>query len=468
MPPALWLVALPVGTIPVVYVLRRIKLGAVVAALMAFLSAWLAMVLPTGVVLNLLGRSIELDHLSQITLALVFGVTAVLFLIPLFSPATGRTTHGGIKKGVERIFYPVGLTVLALFVAASLSRHLGITAIFIEAAAILTVVIIQGQRLDSIRASQRFLTLMSLATPLFLLAAWRIDLYQLSEGQIPDRDLQQIVFFVSLGFALWLGVFPFHGWVTTTAAESSPATAAFVLTIFPILAFSNLIQLTIDWPWLVDSSQLVMAIIIAGVFTAFAGGILASVQRGFAELMGYAALFGFGGQAAIITIFVALTIRAVALALIAASTSAIRLLVAGDGFAQMQGLARSVPVAITGLTVGGLTLAGAPLTAGFATHWQLLNSMTEINSTWSLLLVLAGLGVSIGYLRGLRATLYTAEPAKNQKERPRKAALTFQEPSLLLVMIIVLIVVCIGLGLFPSLLIKPLQQLTAGISIPIP
>ena len=72
MPQALWLIALPIGAVPVVYLLRRVSVGAIVAAVVALLSAWVAARLPTGVVLNLLGRTIELDRLSQITLSLLF------------------------------------------------------------------------------------------------------------------------------------------------------------------------------------------------------------------------------------------------------------------------------------------------------------------------------------------------------------------------------------------------------------
>ncbi len=477
MPPALWLVVLPIAAAPVVFLLRRFKLGAVVAVVVTLFLAWLAMRLSVGVVLNLLGRSIELDRLSQLTLSLLFAVTAVLFLIPLFSPSfTGRAARGGIKRGVERIFYPVSLAILSLFVVASLSRHLGMTAIFIQAAAILTVFVIQGQRLDSIRAALRFLTLMSLATPLFLLAAWRIDPYQLSGRQIPAEALEQIILFVSFGFALWLAIVPFHGWLTATAAESFPATAAFVLIIFPIIAFSTLIHLLVDLPWLVDSSQLVMIIIIAGVFTAFVGGILASVQRGFGELMGYAALYdlgaalailGIGGPAALITILVALTVRALALTLVAACASTIRLRLPSDGFVSVRGMAWRMPVATSGLIIGGLTLAGAPLTAGFAPRWQLLRSISQINSNWAVLLGLAGLGVAIGYLRGFRATLLLDKPVQNRTGRPRGSALIFQEPRLLLILIIMLAAACILAGLFPALLIEPLQKLTTGLSIPI-
>ncbi len=473
MPAALWLVLLPMGTVPVVYLLRRVKLGAVVAAAIALLSGWLAIRLPTGVVLNILGRSIELDPLSQVTLALLFLATAALFLVPLLCPPyTGGAVHSGIKGREEKIFHSAGLAILGFFVAASLSRHLGITAILIEGAAILTVFVIQGERLDSTRAALRFLTLMSLATPFFLLAAWRIDLYQLGGGTSAANNLD--IFFVGFGFALWLAVVPFHSWLTTTAAESSPATAAFVLIAFPLVAFSTLIHLLADSPWLLDSAQLVRAIIIAGVFTALVGGGLASVQRGFSQLMGYSALYdlgcaltvlGIGGRAALITVLVTLAVRALALTLIAIGISAIRMRVAGDGFAQARGVARQIPMAVTGLMIGGLTLAGVPLLAGFAPRWQLLRSSAQIDPVLPVLLALGGLGIAVGYLRGLRATLASDTTEKNG--RPIRTVIRFKEPGLLLVMISLLVVISILLGLFPSVLIEPLQVLlTLSVSIP--
>jgi formate hydrogenlyase subunit 3 len=257
----------------------------------------------------------------------------------------------------NRTFYPVGLAILGLFGAASLSRHLGIIAILIEGAVILAVFVIQGGRVDSTRAALRFLVLMSLATPLFLLAAWRIDFYQLSGGLQTGGNLEQTTLLVGFGFALWLAIVPFHSWLTTTSAESAPATAAFVLIAFPIIAFSTMIHLLADFPWLVDSPQAVRALMIAGVVTAFLGGVMAGVQRGFSELMGYAALFdlgctlallGRGGETGVITILVSLTGRALALTLIAASTSALRLRAGSDGFAEFREMAQQMPVATAG------------------------------------------------------------------------------------------------------------------------
>jgi len=472
MPGALWLIALPIGFTPLIYLLRRTKTGAIIAAVVACVTAWLAVQLPVGVVLNLLGRTIELDQLSQVTLALLFAATAALFLLlALFSFVSESNrgqrlgVSGQISRGV-RIFYPAALVILGLFVAASLSRHLGITAIFIELAAILTVFVIQTERLESTRAALRFLVLMSVATPLFLLAAWQIDVEQLAG----ESNIELIALFVGLGFAVWLAVVPFHGWMTSTTIESSPPMAAFVLVTFPVVAFSTFIQLLVDLPWLTDSLYFVDAMILAGVFTAFFGGMLASVQRGFSELLGYASLFnlgcilvmlGLGGQAAVIAVLVSLVIRALALVLIAVSGSTLYLRGSGNGFIEIKGAARQMPVALAGLVLGGLTLAGVPLTAGFAPYWQLLQTVSMVDARWLVLLAVGGLGVAIGYLRGLRAGL------SDKQQTGSKSASFGQEPLPLLVLIVLLGGSILLLGVFPWLLIEPLQTVTATISFPI-
>ncbi len=475
--PHLLLVGVPIGAATLVFLLRRLRAGAVLAVLTALFLAWLSVQLPPGVVLNLLGRTIELDLLSKVMLALLFGSTALLFVILIFLTSAQPTQRRALsylrQTGQQgRFFYPAALIILGLFVAASLSRHLGITAILIELAAILMVFVIQTERLESTRASLRFLILVSLAAPLFLLAAREIDDYQLSGTIVTPQNLEQIALFVGLGFAIWLAVIPFHSWMTSTAAESVPVTAAFVLIAFPIVVVSTLMHLLADLPWLVDSQYLVDAIIIAGVTTAFAGGVLAAIQRGFSEMLGYAALFnmgciitvlGLGGPAAAITVLVGLTVRALALILIAASLSTLNIGSAGVGFSWVRGAAYTMPVATVGLIVGGLTLAGAPFTAGFPSFWQVIRPLAEVDIRGTILLLAGALGTTAGFLRGLRALLKT--PA--QPVRSNGLSLRFEEPYALLVIIAMLTVITVALGIFPWLVIEPLQAFSVHVAFPI-
>ncbi|MCB0168474.1 MAG: hypothetical protein KDI79_29870, partial [Anaerolineae bacterium] len=196
--------------------------------------------------------------------------------------------------------------------------------------------------------------------------------------------------------------------------------------------------------------------------------------RGFSELMGYAALYnigctlallGLGGQAAVLTILVNLTVRALALVLIAVSTSTLYLRAASDGFSYVSGMVREMPFAAAGLIIGGLTLAGTPFTAGFAPYWQLLRSATADNPNWVIFLVLGGLGVAVGYLRGLWALLGSdrnGDPAS--KSFSTNILQNSQEPRFLMMIIVVVAFVCILIGLFPALLIDLLRDTARHVS----
>lgn len=469
MPLALWLVLLPLGAVPILFLFRNTKMGGVLAVMIALFLARLVLVLPPGVVWNILGRPVRLDPLAQTVLLLVFVSAAVLFLLPLVCPPFGRSLLNGVGQGQERrVFYPAGMAILGLLAAASLSRHLGITAIFIQAAAIFTVFVIQGQRLDSTRAALRFLLLMSLATPLFLLAAWRIDQYQLSGGQMLPAHITQTVFFVWGGFGLVMAIVPFHGGLIAVAAESAPMTAAFVLILFPLVALSALLQLLAELPLLIPSADFVGAIIAAGLITAAVGGGLAAVQRSFSQLMGYSALYylgailtalGVGGQSAIGLVAVMMVIYVLAINLTAIGVAAIRMYGPGDGFSQISGLGRQIPVGMMALGLGGIMFAGLPLTPSFAAHWQLFHSLAAANQTAPLILALAALGVALGYLRGLRHAL-TAISDKDY--------LHFTEPPALLILVGFLAMLVLSLGIFPALIIEPIQQMVSGVVLPIP
>jgi formate hydrogenlyase subunit 3/multisubunit Na+/H+ antiporter MnhD subunit len=143
----------------------------------------------------------------------------------------------------------------------------------------------------------------------------------------------------------------------------------------------------------------------------------------------------------------------------------LQLQVPSDGFAQIRGTAYKMPVATAGLVIGGLTLAGAPLTAGFAPYWQLLRSMADVDLVWLVLLVVGGLGVTIGYLRGVQAALSYERYEGSQAAVGKQVSIG--EPWPLLIIIALLGITSVVLGFNPSLLIDSLQAVSAGVTFPI-
>jgi formate hydrogenlyase subunit 3/multisubunit Na+/H+ antiporter MnhD subunit len=450
--PPLWLVILPIAASPLVYLTRRWFVGALLAALVAFFSGLLAWNFPPTNPIRLMGRIFLLDSLTQHALALLFFMAAILFL------AAWRLPQGGA-------FYPLGLVLLGLFAADGMSRHLGISAIIMALAAITAAPIVQGGQSGSTRAAWRLLAMMMLALPFFLLASWRVDLYRDDVENVVY--LGQAAIFLGLGMAIWLAVVPLHGWLTGVGAEAPSLAAALVLTGFPLLALVTMLQVLTEATWFTWHQQLGQALLIAGLISVGLGGLLAAVQRGLRPLFGYAALFdmgclltalAIGGDNARLVFYTSLAIRALALGLTGTATATVRQGAGRDAFAGLQGAAYRMPLATAALIIGGFTLAGLPLTAGFYPRWLLLRDLSQVDTRYVWLLVIAGVGVAIGYLRGLNAMLASPK-GQNQTEQagPAWPAMIF---------LVALGLLSVGLAIYPDPLLQAAQRLLTAYPLP--
>jgi NADH-quinone oxidoreductase subunit N len=454
--PAWWLVILPAAATPLVYFTRRWGIGAYMAALVSLLTGWLAWNLPPTNPMRLMGRTFLLDPLTQQTMALLFVTSAVLFV------AGWRLQQGWY-------FPPLGLVVLGLFAVAGMSRHLGITAVAMMLAAIVSVPIIQGDQAGSIRAAWRFLAMMLIALPFVLLAAWRVDAYR-EDIEHNAAYLGQAALFLAVGISIWLAAVPMHGWATAVGAGAPPVAAAFVLIGFPLLALVTLAHVLAEAPWFTWSAAASRWLLVVGLASAGLGGLLGAVQRNLRAVLGYAALFDLGcllagmavrGPASDLAFYSGLAIRALGLTLIGIATAVIRLEAGGDALAGLGGVARRLPLASIALLVGACTLMGLPLTAGFPPRWMLLRDLAGLDPHWSWVLVAASLGIAIAYLRALAAML--AAPAA-AGPKPRLAAGRWATSGLL----VGLTLVSLWLGVLPAALFQLAARLIQLYPLPPP
>jgi len=297
-----------------------------------------------------------------------------------------------------------------------------------------------------------------LALPFFLLAAWRVDLYQ--EDAKSVIYLGQAAFLLGVGMTIWLAAVPMHGWLTAVGAQAPPVVAAFVLVAFPLLALVTLLHTLTEATWFVWLAQAGDLLLLAGLISAATGGALAAVQRGLRPLLGYAALFDLGcllvalatQASGGLAFYAGLATRALGLALTGAATATISLAVEDDSLAGLRGAARYMPLATAALAAGGFSLAGLPLTAGFLPRWLLFDGLAQADPRWVWLLVAAGVGVAIGYLRSLNAMLAAPIEAADRNDPPRPDRLATA-------ILVALGLLTLALGLFPQPLLQAAQRL---------
>ena len=454
---SLFLMILPLALVPVVYLLRRWRLlAATLASVTALTLASLCLGLPLdrpvsvlgweialGEPMVVLGREFALDLAGGFTLGFIYLIATVAFIF------AWRVSQGDL-------FFPWGLIVLSLLSAAVMIRHFLFAVLFLWVASIVSVLIIQGDREGSRRGALRYLVMVSLAVPLLLVTPWLIDLQALNPDNL--ALLRYAAVLLAMGFAILLAAAPFHGWVSAVAANAPSVAAAFVLTATNAVVLLLMLNLLQSYPWLSEDPQVFSLLRLGGLLMAAVGGLLAFAQRDFGRLLGYAVLsdmgctlaaLGVASPAALTAALLQVAHRSVGLMLAAMGLAVVRHRAGSDSFADLAGAARRLPLATVGLVLGGLSLAGMPLTAGFPSRWAIYRLFSSPDL--ALAVLLSGAGVAFGYLRGLSDLLGpSTEPGVKR------------EPFIASLIILGMIVFCLWLGLRPQWLLPAIQRAVGG------
>lgn len=473
------LLALPLLAAVITYFLRRWAiLAAFVAALTASTLAILCWRLPLdrsafvlgqevafGRPVVIVGRILVLDPAGTVWLAFILSLATVFYLI------AWRIPQG-------KLFFPASLAILSLYALVVLLQTFSLAVLVFAISVTLAVFIIQRDWQSAARGAQRYLLVTLLAVPLLLVTAWLVDQQALAPE---NTDLaRQALLPATLGFGLLLAVFPFGTWMPALVADAPPIVTAFVFTAGQAMALYLVLSFLNHAPWILSDPTSPGVVQMAGLVMAASGGLMAAVQRDFGRLLGYAALsdlgylllafVSLGSQGQSLTLLYMVN-RSISITLMATALAVLRDRAGTDALSGLQGAARRLPIAALGLMIGGLALAGFPLTAGFPVHWavsraiwnlaQPLSAATQgVAATidaipgrqwmeWVILgtLVISSAGIIVGLLRGLGAML-GADPQEGVVRQPVIASL----------MILGLAGLVIVLGIYPQLFLQPVLR----------
>jgi len=463
-------IALPMVVAVVSYTLRAWRAAATLLVAGVSLALGLMLVLlPFGEPVTFLGQTFVLGgETSLLGRALVLGPSTRMAMGFLFLVGAGFFLLAW-QLEPQTLFAPVGLGMLGLLSGALLIRPLVYAALFLEIAVALSVFPLQADPRAPVRSGLRYLTFFVLALPGLLVSHWLLELYTLT----PDQSglLYMATALIGFSFALLLGLVPFHPWVPAVGRDGAPLMAAFLFTAVGGAVWFLLLTYLQAYPWLTDYPQWAAALTALGVITAVMGGLLGTAQRGAGTLMGYAVMVDTGALLValgasshtglglgVATLFA----RAWSLALMAAGLAGLRT----QGW-ELTGLSWRAPWSALAWVIGGLSLIGFPLTAGFAPRWGVYRLLFATDPGAALALLLASTGLCVGLLR-VFVQLMT-RPAKpvgsGAEEQPAGATPHQVEQPIVVILLIVFIVGTVVWGLFPQLWAGAAVQ--AGAAFPI-
>jgi len=459
----LFMLAGPVIMSVPIYFLRRWPWArAILAALTAAVFGLLALQIPLDQTAVFAGRDIKFDSTwAVLGRQFIFADSDRPALAFIYLSSILFFAGAGATKA-PRSLLTVGPVVLSLLAATIFVKPFLFAALFLEMIAALAALILADDDHPATRGALRLLVFVTLGVPFILLAGWQLE----GVATSPDDPtlLTHATILLDIGLLILLAVVPFHSWIPTIADEASPFSAAFVFTVVQAAVMFFMLKFFNQYDWLRGNTAEFALLRLGGTAMVIAGGAFAFAQRRFGRLMGYAVITDIGASLLAVGSNSAEGLQ-IALAILA--VRGIGLAVWGLGlswlnvdapkrntsdFDDLAGQAWQKPFAAVAVVLGGLSLAGFPLTAGFAARWALYRQLAIGDLGQALILLVASGSVALAYVRGLAALF--RRPA-TQADEPRLGP---QEGQVAMVFLALGVGAIILVGLFPQVLLPAVAR----------
>lgn len=448
--PLLW-VLFPLVIAAIVGALyQRKALSIILTVITAFGLALLAALFPENLTLSIGPLRLVFSENLAILGRQITVKYEILPFISLIYAMTGLWTLSSWFPNTPVAFRPISLVLTALLTAAAGVEPFLYAAVLIQIAILVSVPMLSQGGGATDRGILRYLTLQTLAMPLILLAGWLLTGVETLPADSPLVGQSTIL--LGLGFALWLGIFPFHSWIPMVTQRSRPNVVGFLVFLFPttILVFSlnffNRYTFLRNLPNLAETLQLfgVVMIVIGGLWTAFqtdlkrAFGFSVLTESGFSL-----AALGLISQGGLNWLMLLFPLRALGFWLWSFALTALENHAEELTFESVRGIARQFPILSAGLILAQFSIAGMPLLASFPIKLALLSATLNAGTAFGLWSFIGNLGLFLFTLRLLFSLLTPQDENTFEKWRLSEKSNEYL-PVLIMILILVL------LGLFPN------------------
>lgn len=357
-----------------------------------------------GSTLNVLGRQFVLTNGDRTYLTLIYSLGAVWFLV------------GGITLA-HHYFVPLGVAMIAVFVAAFAVEPFFYAALLVEIAVLLSIPILTPPGTSAKTGIPRYIIFQTLAMPFILMAGWLLGIGEANPSDLYFQNRAAI--FLGLGFALWLAVFPFHSWMPLLAKEAHPLPVGFILSLLPTSVLLLALDFLNGFGWLRDTPQLYQVLLFAGTLMVVAGGLFAAVQKEISRILGFMVIFHIGYALIAIGVNSLSGLLAFVGSLLPALLSLIVFAIAlsvlihqevGFSHQDLRGLLHRYPFVAIGILAAYASIGGLPLLVSFPVRQEILELLAEKSFIFSAWAAIGSIAFLLGGARILTTFVISEEP----------------------------------------------------------
>ena len=446
-------VILPLVAAPSCLIIRHARFAwgfalAVCAAAFAVSLLLLQQVLADGTISYTLGGwdapwgiEYRIDILNAWVLAIVSGIS---FLVLAGSRESVRREIGEAR---QTLFYTLYLLCFAGLLGIVATGDAFNVFVFLEISSLATYAMIAlGRDRRALWSAFQYLVLGTIGATFILIG---IGFLYMMTGTLNMLDLGArlpalsesttvlaALVFILVGVCLKLALFPLHAWLPGAYSQAPSVVTAFLAATATKVALYLLLRFTFTVFGLdlsLAALPLQVTLIVFGLAGVLFASLVAIYQTDIKRMLAYSSVAQMGYLVTAVALGSVLGMQAALLHLFnhALMKAALFLALAGVALhfgttlAAVRGLGRSMPWTSAALVIGGLSLVGMPLTAGFVSKWYLVSASFAAGLWWVAGIIVIGSLLAAVYVWRIVEALYAqdGEAAKVPARREAPAAL---------------------------------------------
>lgn len=366
----------------------------------------------------------------------LFVVSLLAFVSTLYAKLVTETE---IPRGKHSLFYAVWQLAVAGLLGITMTGDTFNVYVLLEISSLTVYTLIAMGGLRDRRAyvaSLKYLIMGSIGATFILLgigyilmltgtlnmADMHLQLATLAEqGSLLENRTFMVAFaFLMVGLAVKMALFPVHTWLPNAYCYAPSAVSALVastatkVSVYMTFRF----MFTIFGPAyaLAEDFRIFSILAAAGIIVS---SIKAMQQSNVKRVLAYSSIgqlgyivlgFSLFSQAGITAALVHLFHHALIKGGMFMALGCVMYRVGGCELSDMRGLGKRMPWTMAAFTVGGMSLVGVPLTAGFVSKWYLIRALLEDGNYWLVPVVLIGGLLALIYIWRVIEVIYFHQP----------------------------------------------------------
>lgn len=370
-----------------------------------------------------------------------FVVDTVNAYVLLIVAAIGALVITFAKQSVERelplgkdgLFYTSYLLCLAGLLGVTITGDAFNVFVFLEISSLSSYVLISlGRQPMALTAAYRYLVLGTIGATFYLIgvgllyqATGTLNIADLSVrvAELADsRSVRAAFAFMTIGIAIKLALFPLHIWLPNAYAYAPSVSSAFLAATATKVSIYVLIRVffTIFGPiYSFETLPLDYVLLPLAVIAMFVGSLVAIFQVDVKRMLAYSSVAQIGYMIVGISLASILGLTGGLLHLFNhALMKGALFLAMGCVFyrlgsvmlSDLDGIGRRMPWTMAAFVMGGLSLIGIPLTAGFVSKFYLIWAAVDLGWYWLVGLILLSSLLAIIYVWRIFEVAYLRDP----------------------------------------------------------